>query len=124
MSVEVLREEGSRLLLRPPGQYRTSGLLVGRSRAVAGSDEAVAAQELGHARAGALDHLAGVAEALTHELPVLPLRLDHVLEPLARQRDCPLLGVANSVGDRVIDPRDVRRPLGPPAAELQPIAVS
>src|SRR5437870_3118574 len=124
MSVEALREAGS---LRPPQssrEYWTEGLLLARSGAVPGSDEAVAAEELRHARAGALDRLARVAEALAHELPVLPLRLDHVLEPLARKRDCPLLGVANSVGDRVVDPADVRRPLGPPAAHFEQIAVA
>src|SRR5439155_17564701 len=47
-----------------------------------------------------------------------------VLEPLSRKRDCPLLGVANGIGDRVVDPRDVRRPLGPPAADLQPFAIA
>src|SRR6267378_949356 len=124
MSVEVLREEGSQPLLRDLGQYRTSGLLLGRSCAVSRGHKAVTAEDLRHARAGALDRLARVAEALAEELAVFTQRLDHVLEPLTRKGDRPLLGVSDGVGDRIVDPRDVRRPLGPPAADLQPIAVA
>ena len=34
------------------------------------------------------------------------------------------MGVADGVGDRVVDPGDVRRPSDPAAADLQPLAVA
>src|SRR6266550_2458449 len=124
VALQARREEGRRLLRASRSIGRVDGLLLVRRGAVAGGDQTVAAEELRHPRAGSLDRLARVAEALAHELPVLPLRLNHVLEPLSRKRDCLLLGVANSVGDRVVDPRDVRRPLRPPAAHCEQIPVA
>src|SRR5438093_4592104 len=124
MSVEVRRKEGSTQPPKISCEYWMRGLLVAGSCAVSRGDEAVAAQELRHARSRPLYCLAGVAKALAHQLAVLPLRLDDVLEPLAGKGDRALLGVTNGVGDRVVDPRGIRRPLGPAAANFEPIAVA
>src|SRR6266508_188168 len=97
VALQARREEGRRVLPASP-TYRARGLLVrrgavgrGRVAVSSGSDEAVAAQELRDARAGALDRLAGIADTLAEELAVFALRLDDVLEPLARKSDRALL---------------------------------
>ena len=86
---------------------------------IPGRDEAVAAQELRHARACALNDLSGVAETAAQELAVLPLRLDGVLQPLTGKRERARLAVADRVGDGVVDAGDVRRVRDPAPADLK-----